>query len=169
MNCAWMDTNLVTYLDGKAGPAARREAETHLAECAPCRERAEQFRALWSVLEEAPAPALSASFDAEVRGRIAVEPRRADLWAWLTPSPRMAAAVAALVVFSVWLSSIPPGGQPFVEQAAQIGQSAQIAQPAEAEFGMIQDLPVLEDYDVLSNFDALSELPMQQGAVKANP
>jgi hypothetical protein len=78
----------------------------------------------------------------------------------------MAMAVTALVVFSVWLSSMGPGGQRVIEQA---GQLTQIGQPAEAEFSMIQDLPLLEDYDVLSNFDALSELPLQQASAEVNP
>jgi anti-sigma factor RsiW len=160
-----MEANLVAYLDGKANAAARRRAEAHLASCAGCRERAEEFRALWSVLEEAPAPAPSASFDAAVRERIAREPRRADLWTWLgtrlVPSPRMAVAMAAMLALSIWLSSIRPGSAPVVAPAPQAG---------EAEFSMIQDLPVLEDYDVLSGFDVLSELPVQQAATpQANP
>lgn len=161
MNCTWMETSLVMYLDGKADPAARRKAETHLAGCAECRERAEQFRTLWSVLDEAPALAPSGSFDTAVRQRIAQEPRRSNLLVFLAPSPRMALAVAAMVVLSVWLSSIRPGVAPVIEPVAQGG---------ETEFSMIQDLPVLEDYDVLSSFDALSELPLQHAAAThANP
>jgi anti-sigma factor RsiW len=151
-----METNLVAYLDGKGEPAARRQAEEHLAACAACRERAEGFRALWGVLEEAPAIAPSASFDAAVRERIAREPRRADIrdWlgAWLPPSPRMALAMAAMVMISVWLSSMRPGAPPAAGMAAQA---------VEAEFSMIQELPVLEDYDVVASFDALAELSVQ--------
>jgi anti-sigma factor RsiW len=162
MNCTWMEKNLVAYLDGKADPGTRRKAEAHLASCAGCRERAEEFRALWSVLEEAPAVAPSASFDAAVRQRIAREPQRSGLWAWLTPSPRLALAVAAMLVLSIGLSSIRPGGTTAVV--------APTTSAGEAEFSMIQNLPVLEDYDVLSSFDALSELPVQQAATpRANP
>jgi anti-sigma factor RsiW len=153
-----MEANLVTYLDGKASPAVRRQAEEHLAACAGCRERAAEFRRLWSVLEEAPAPALSASFDAAVRERMAREPRRADVWTWLgvrlMPSPRMALAMAATMALSIWLGSVRPGVAPVIAPVAQ--------QEGETEFSMIQDLPVLEDYDVVASFDALAELPTRQ-------
>ena len=153
MNCGHMQEHLIAYLDGKAAPAARREVEEHLAACPACRERAEQFRALWGALDEVPALSPSPSFDAAVRRRVAAEPHRAGLWAWLTPSPRLALAATALVVFSVWLSSQRPGPQPIASAAPQ---------SIEAEFSMIQDLPVLEDYDVVASFDALAELPVQQ-------
>ena len=151
MNCQRIENNLIAYLDGKANPSQRREVETHLAECAACRERAEQFRALWGVLDELPVISPSPSFDAAVRAHVLREPRRAGFWSWLVPSPRVAFAVTALVVFSVWLSSLPPAHPP----------AAVAVQSSEADFKMIEDLPVLENYDVLANFDALSELPAQ--------
>jgi hypothetical protein len=61
----------------------------------------------------------------------------------------VAFALTALVVLSLWLSSMRPGRPPQVV----------VAQSGEVDFKMIEDLPVLEDYDVLSNFDALSDLP----------
>jgi len=150
-----MQEQMIAYLDGKAAPAARRQAQEHLAACPACRERAEQFSALWRALDEVPGLSPSPSFDAAVRQRVAAEPHRAGLWAWLTPSPRLALAATALVVFSVWLSSQRPGPQPIAFPAPQ---------SIEAEFSMIQDLPVLEDYDVVASFDALGELPVQPPA-----
>ena len=64
MNCQHMEKNLIAYLDGKASPSERRKVEAHLAECGECRERAEQFRLLWGVLDEWQAPPPSAGFDA---------------------------------------------------------------------------------------------------------
>jgi anti-sigma factor RsiW len=151
MNCQRIEKNLVTYLDSKANPSQRREVEAHLAECATCRERAEQFRLLWGVLDELPVVSPSPAFDASVRAHILREPRRTGFWTWLVPAPRVAFAVTALVVFSVWLSTLPPAHSP-----------ATVApQSSEADFKVIEDLPVLENYDVLANFDALSELPVQ--------
>lgn len=153
MKCEQMEKTMVAYLDSKASPAERREIETHLVECAACREQVAEFRLLWGVLDELPVVAPSASFDAAVRARVAQEPRRADLWAWLVPAPRMAFAVTALVAVSVWLTSFQPTRRPtnVVVQASS----------SEAEFRMIRDLPALEDYDVLANFDPLSDLPVQ--------
>jgi len=148
MNCERIEKQLIAYIDGRASSAERREMEAHLADCGACRTRAKEFRLLWGVLDEAPQLETSPAFDARLRARIAAEPPRQSLWAWLVPSPRLALAVSLLLVLSVWISSVPAPG-PAVAEVAQ----------SEAEFKMIKDLPVLEDYDVLANFEALSELP----------
>jgi anti-sigma factor RsiW len=151
MNCKAVKKNAIAYVDGSIEPPRRREVEAHLAECGTCRERAHQLRDVWGILEEAPVVRPSAAFDASVRARIAQEASRRGLWGWLlAPSPRLAVGVTALLVFSVWLSSLPPAGHPPVP----------VSSAGDAEFKMIADLPVLEDYDVLANFEALSELPL---------
>lgn len=156
MRCTGMQEKLVEYLDGRAKPAERRIVEEHLSYCAQCRVRAEEFRLLWSVLDDLPAlsssPAPSASFDASLRARIALEPARHDFWNWV-PSPRLAFAVTALVIMSVWVSSMPR----VTPNPRTPSQLAQVS--PDADFGMIRDLPLLENYDVISKFDALSELP----------
>ncbi len=151
MNCERVEKRLIAYLDERASAAERRDVEAHLDACAACRTRAEEFRALWSVLDEAPAVEVSPAFDARLRARIAAEPPRQSLWASLVPSPRLAFAAALLLVLSVWISSLPPNP----------AQNPPVATTSEAEFKMIKDLPLLEDYDVLANFEALSELPPQ--------
>jgi len=159
MNCKAVEKSSIGYLDGRIDPHRRREIEAHLAGCGACRERARQFREIWGILEESPVLPPSPGFDASVRVRIAQEPHRGGVWGWLSaPSPRLAIGVTALLVFSVWLSSLP--------REAQSPPAA--SSTVETEFMMIADLPVLEDYDVLSNFDALSELPVQP-AVKPQP
>jgi len=159
MNCGHMEKRLVTYLDGKLTVAERRQFEAHLALCTTCRERAEGFRSVWDVLDELPALAPSAAFDNLVRARVQQEPRRAGLWSWIVPSPRLAFAATALLIASVWLSSFQPARLPMTHPLTGVA-----IQNNEAEFGMIEDLPVLEDYDVLTSFDALSELPVQSTA-----
>jgi anti-sigma factor RsiW len=152
MNCTSLENSLITYLDGKASPAERRGVEAHLAECVACRERAEQFRMLFGVLDEWQAPPPSPNFDAAVRARVAQVPARGSFWVWLLPSPRAAFALTAVVLLSLWLSSVRPS-RPSQAVVAQVQTSG------ETDFKMIEDLPVLEDYDVISNFDALSDLP----------
>ncbi len=149
MNCKRMEKRLITYLDGRASAAERRDVEAHLAACGACRTRAEEFRALWGVLNEASAVQVSPGFDARLRARIAAEPPHQSLWSWLVPSPRLAFAASLLLVLSVWLASLPPAP----------GPQPPVGANSEAEFKMIKDLPVLEDYDVLANFEALSEIP----------
>jgi anti-sigma factor RsiW len=145
MSCEKNATGLIAYLDGRAGAAERREVESHLATCAACRARAEEFRGVWKALEEIPVVEPSLGFDARIRQRIAAEPRPRP-WFWLIPSPRLAFSLSLLVALSAYISSRPPAIQ-------------ESAPPTEEGFKMINDLPVLEDYDVLSNFEALSELP----------
>jgi anti-sigma factor RsiW len=152
-----MEGKLVEYLDGRAKPAERRAVEEHLAGCAGCRARADEFRTLWGALDDLPAISPSPAFDASLRARIAAEPVRRGFWGWL-PSPRLAFAATALVAMSVWMASMPGGTS---------NDSAMGRVSAEADFGMIRDLPVLENYDVLSKFDALSELPASPDAIAA--
>ena len=145
MNCEKIGTRLIPYLDGRASASERRNVEEHLAGCAACRTRAEEYRRVSNVLDEAPAMEPSLGFNARLRQRIAAEPK-ASWWGWMAPSPRLAFSVAMLVALSLWISARP----------TQVGtKTAQ----SEQDFKMIQDLRVLEDYDVLTKFDALSELP----------
>ncbi|HLJ23578.1 MAG TPA: zf-HC2 domain-containing protein [Candidatus Acidoferrales bacterium] len=153
--CAAIEGQLVQYLDGRARPAERHAVEAHLAACAACRSRAEEFRSLWSVMDDLPAISPSPAFDASLRARIAAEPQRRGFWDWM-PSPRLAFAVTALVALSVWMSSMPRV-MPSLPAAPQTAQVNKVG--ADFDFGMIRDLPVLENYDVVSKFDALSELP----------
>jgi len=155
--CTRMEDKLIEYLDGRAKPAERRAVEKHLAGCAECRIRAEEFLTLWGALDDFPVIPPSPVFDASLRARIAAEPARRSFWGWL-PSPRLTFALTALVVLSIWMCSMP---QVTNNQAAMSRVSP------EGDFGMIRDLPVLENYDVLSKFDVLSELPGSPAAVAA--
>jgi anti-sigma factor RsiW len=157
MNCGHMEKKLVGYLDGNLAIAERRQMEAHLAICTACQERAAEFRSVWDVLDELPALEPSTAFDNRVRQRVRQEPIKAGFWSWIVPSPRMAFAVTALLIASIWLSSFQPG-----RLAVTHPPVGPTVQNTEAEFGMIKDLPVLEDYDVVTSFDALSELPAQQ-------
>lgn len=167
--CAAMESRLVEYLDGRSTPSARHAVEEHLAACAACRRRAEEFRLVWSALDDLPEVAPSPSFDAMLRERIAAESARRSFWSWL-PSPRLAFAVTALVVMGVWLSAMPRMTNRTLTvselHVAPPPAPAVVQAPAgDSDFGMIRDLPELENYDVISKFDALSELP---GAAAAN-
>jgi hypothetical protein len=158
-SCAAMESKLVEYLDGRAHPAERHAVEEHLSVCASCKTRAEEFRTLWSTLEDLPEIIPSREFDASLRARIAAEPVRRNFWDWL-PSARFAFAITALVVLSVWLSSGPRVVKSPAELAPAIQANNQTNKlSTEKDFGMIRDLPELENYDVISKFDALSELP----------
>ena len=148
--CEEVEANLVEYLDGRAKSAERRAVEEHLAGCEGCRVRAQEFRALWSALDDVPAISPTPGFDAALRARLAAESVRRGLWEWL-PAPRFAFAALALIAMSVWMASVPK----VTHHPSATIQTA----VSDADFSMIRDLPVLENYDVVSKFDALSELP----------
>src|SRR5713226_7283827 len=150
MNCAWMETRLIAYLDGRAEETERHEVEAHLGTCAVCRARAEGFRRVWDILDEVPMVEPSPAFESRLRERIGAETRPRVL-GWLVPFPRLAFAVSLLIILSLWVSSLPPA----------VGNGPN-ASRGEEEFTMINDLRVLEDYDVVVNFEALSELPPTQ-------
>jgi anti-sigma factor RsiW len=153
--CAALESKLVQYLDGRAEPADRHAVERHLSACSACRTRAEEFRALWSALDDLPAISPSPAFDPSLRARIAAEPVRRRFWDWM-PSPRLAFAVTALVAMSVWMSS----SRRVIPNPSVAGPAVQESSVSvESDDSMSKDLSVLENYDVVSKFDALSELP----------
>jgi len=156
--CAGIENKLVEYLDGRAKPAERRAVEGHLAACAVCRARADEFRMLWDAMDDLPVFSLSPAFDASLRARIAAEPAGHRFWDWL-PSPRLVFATTALVAVSIWMVSMPrvAPNRTASEMMTSEGTTSRVSE--EADFRMIRDLPVLENYDLLSKFDALSELP----------
>jgi len=145
MKCEDISNELIAYLDRRANSAERRAVEDHLAGCAACRERAEEFRALWGALDGMPVIEPSPGFDARVRQRVTAEPRP-GWFAWLVPQPRLAFSLAMLLALGVWMARLP--------------NRAGYGAPTEQEdFNAIKDLGVLENYEVLMKFDALSELP----------
>ena len=96
MKCENISKELIAYLDRRANSAERSMVEEHLAECAACQARAEEFRKLWSVMDEMPVIEPSLGFDARVRQRVAAEPR--ERWfGWLVPQPRLAFSMAFLL------------------------------------------------------------------------
>jgi anti-sigma factor RsiW len=148
MKCEEVSQQLIEYLDRRANSAERQEMEEHLAACAACRGRAEEFRALSGVLDELPAVEPSFGFDARVRQRIAAEPQR-KWFGRLMPQPRLAFSMALLLALCILVVKLPQRNP---------GIAPTTAASENEQFQEIRDLGVLEDYDVLTNFDALSEL-----------
>jgi anti-sigma factor RsiW len=144
MSCEKMESRILGYVDGRLKESERPEVEKHLATCAPCRVRAEEFRAVSGLLDELPVIEPSPAFDARVHALVAAEPVKTNWWAWLRVSPRVAFVASMLLLATVWLGY----------------HSRQTVLPVQVDDAeMMQDLPVLEDHDVLTNFEPLKELP----------
>jgi len=140
MSCGKMETRILAYVDGRLKESELAEVDKHLAGCAACRLRVNEFRAVGDLLDELPMIEPSGAFNARVHALVAAEPLRKRSWfAWLTPSPRVAFVASMLLLATVWVET----------------RSGPEPAPIEAT-----DLPVVEnaDYDVISSFAPLSDL-----------
>ena len=140
MSCGKMETRILAFVDGRLKESERAEVDKHLAGCAACRLRVNEFRAVGDLLDELPMIEPSGAFNARVHALVAAEPLRKRSWfAWLTPSPRVAFVASMLLLATVWVETRPG------PESAQIEAT---------------DLPVVEnaDYDVISSFAPLSDL-----------
>jgi anti-sigma factor RsiW len=146
MKCEEVSQGLIAYLDGRSSVGERQGIEQHIAECAACWTRAEEFRRVSSLLDEVPAIEPSLGFNAAVRRRIAAEPKR-RWFEGVIPQPRLVLAAALLILLTVFVVKLPlskPVPAP--------------AQASEQDFNAIKNLRVLENYDVVTGMDALSQL-----------
>jgi anti-sigma factor RsiW len=148
MSCSGMEKWMMPFVDGRLKPGEQREIEVHLASCAICRLRVNEFRAVAGLLDELPQIEPSVAFDARVRARVAAEPVKQSWWAAFAPSPRAALAASMLLLAAIWIESRP-------RPATGEHQNAAV-NPASID---PNDLPLLENYDILANFEPLTELP----------
>jgi anti-sigma factor RsiW len=144
-----MEKQMMPYVDGRLKVAEQRAVETHLADCAACRVRVDEFRAISGLLNELPQIEPSGAFDARVRARVAAEPVKQSWWAVFAPSPRAALAASMLLLATIWVGSRPTATIPANSTNAAVNATS--IDP--------NDLPVLENYDILANFEPLEDLP----------
>jgi anti-sigma factor RsiW len=146
MSCERMKSRILGYVGGRLKESERLEVEKHLAECAPCALRVNEFSAVSELLDELPLIEPSPEFDTRVHARVAAEPQpMASWWDWMRVSPRIAFAASLLLLMALWLGHRT--GSPIAPSIPDNDQA------------MMQDLPVLEDHDVLQNFEPLKDLP----------
>ena len=148
MGCSRMEKQMLPFVDGRLKVNEQREVEAHLAGCAACRVRVNEFRAVSGLLDELPQIEPSGAFDARVRARVAAEPVKQSWWAVFAPSPRAAFAASLLLLATIWIGSRP--GNVNVPNGGPNGPTALIDP---------NNLPVLENYDILANFEPLEDLP----------
>src|SRR5579864_3801935 len=148
MSCGRMEKWMMPYVDGRLKLSEQREVEAHLATCAACRVRVNEFRAVSGLLDELPQIEPSGAFDARVRARVAAEPVKQSWWAVFAPSPRAAFAASMLLLATIWVgthsSNVNTNNVASNDPIATVDPN---------------DLPVLENYDILANFEPLTELP----------
>ena len=148
MSCSKMEKQMMPFVDGRLKAGEQREVEAHLAVCAACRVRVNEFRAVSGLLDELPQIEPSGAFDARVRARVAAEPAKQSWWAVFAPSPRAAFAASMLLLATIWIGSHSSN---IKTDVSPNGPTAQAIDP--------NDLPVLENYEILANFEPLTDLP----------
>ncbi len=136
MGCGRMENRILPYVDERLKEGERREVEKHLATCAACRLRVNEFRAVSGLLDELPVIEPSAAFDVRMQARVAAEPVKQSWWTWFAPSPRAVLAASMLLLATVWLGSRPPDSSLSAADIDKIDQNMQ----------------ALENYDVISDF-----------------
>jgi anti-sigma factor RsiW len=148
MKCEEVSIELMAYIDGRASAGTTRGIEEHLATCTACQTRAEEFRKVWAILDEAPAIEPSFGFDARLRQRIAAEPQRPRFFSFV-PQPRLALSMALLAALTVLIVKLPLGNPVIQPVSATVQQE---------DFNAIKNLGVLENYDVVTKLGVLSDL-----------
>jgi len=147
MSCERMQSRILAYVDQRLKDSERVEMDKHLAACAACSVRVNEFRSVGALLDELPMIEPSPAFDVRVRARVAAEPVKQSWWAWMRPSPRIAFAASMLL-----------GAILFVGYRNEPASPLPIS-VSDADAGIMQDISVMEDHDSLANFEPLKELP----------
>src|SRR5438552_19036004 len=109
MSCSRMENRILPYVDGRLKEGERRDVEKHLATCAACQLRVNEFRAVNVLLDEMPVIEPSAAFDIRMHARVAAEPVKQSWWGWFAPAPREALVESMPVLALGRMGSRPAG------------------------------------------------------------
>lgn len=107
MDCAEIRPYLEPYADGELGVDAVVAMDSHLAECAGCREQVARQRRFRELLRRQPQETAAPELRARVAGAVRREARRR-----VTPWMAGAAAAAALLALVVGLRALAPSSPP---------------------------------------------------------
>ncbi len=146
--CGKLETIWLAYLDGKVSVQERSAVEAHLAECAECARRRQEFLTVFRALGEWEAPEVSPWFDARLRRRIAEDHRRLSWMPRLSELfPPIPVAVGALALLACLLISTGDRTAVKTQPATAIGDRH-----------MEEVYHAVEEVDLINNFELLSEL-----------
>ncbi|TAM83014.1 MAG: zf-HC2 domain-containing protein [Acidobacteria bacterium] len=156
-------------------PDEAEAVRRHLAVCADCTRKADEYHRLDAALDDWSAAGPSPWFDARARARIAASGQKNSRFFGFGRFRALALGVAALALIMVAVvvfnhQRVAEFNQPPSSLARPMAvipgqrlpattEAARRPLPAEEQLKMDENLRVLEDYEVVANFDALSELP----------
>jgi hypothetical protein len=118
-----VDSSLLSsYLDGELTPAETRRLDTHLTECAACRDELSRLRRVARSLASLARPAPPPWLEQQVRREVVYGRRRPGFWKGLAETLRLiplrspigsaAAAVAGIAFVALVATSVPVAFQP---------------------------------------------------------
>lgn len=141
MSTEFDDEMLVAYLDGELSEAEAAQFETKLKERSDLRDRLDQLRNTWDLLDELPFTPPSERFAASTIEMIAVSSteQTADWRTWLSHNSRWLLVLSIPLLFVVGFAS---------EKISQRAEQKQL----------LKDLPILVDWRAISNIDSLDWL-----------
>jgi anti-sigma factor RsiW len=151
MNCNSFSDQI---LDVATGTPASGEAESHLRECAACREQLAGLRATMSAMDDWVTPEPSPFFDTRMQALLREEKERESregIFAWLRKP--VLAGVAALLV-GIGISVFQFGNKR--DHAVNAGSQATVTAARGTAVG---DLQYLDSHaDLLTDFDVLDDM-----------
>src|SRR5271154_5597326 len=142
------------------------EIDGHLAGCAACAGKLEEFRRTMALLDEWHAPEPSTYFDVRLQARLREEMAKpqAGWLAWLR-RPVLAAALTVLIGVGGGLFFMKNSGFYKGDDTVAVVESQTASEPGTA----VSDLQALEkNHDLYSNFELLDDLELQHDVVE-NP
>ena len=157
------EEDIVPYLESRLAGPERTQVEAHLSACAECRSHLAGLRSVMSVLDEWAAVEPSPSFDAAVRQRIAAEPEKVTVWAWLSLQPALGAALVMAVLLtgaiSLWRVSPPEttGNDLEVALENRLSEGWNEILAEEDELTLMESQELMADYELFKQFDVLFE------------
>ena len=147
---AHVEELLVPYLRGELEPVERAQVDTHLADCADCRQARTDFERLSADLARTPVPAVHwGAYRAQLHNKLEQRAgRRRRGWTWLPVPVAVAAGLAALVLY---LGLPGQGGRDDTPDEAMLAGRIDLIN----RLDMVQQLDMLEDFEVISRLDRL--------------
>lgn len=164
MTCEEMQARILDLTAGLNGVTGTESQ--HLARCAACSGKMEEFRQTMALLDEWKAPEPSPYFDVRLQARLREEMGKPHVgWMQWFRRPVLAAALTVLMAVGAGLFFARTGGIYGTQPDNAISDNFGVAEPGTA----VSDLQALEsNHELYSDFELLDDLDVQQD-VTANP
>jgi anti-sigma factor RsiW len=150
------ETELIPFLRGELSPTDHARVAAHVEACEECRLATAESRTVLAVLaarQSGPPPLDWGRYQAEVRARAAVRPRRR--W-WTRPVPTVAVAAFATAGVLVSVNALQRSNERRPPDGTAIEETVLGARlPLLREYQVVERLDMLEDLEAIRQLDRL--------------